>query len=358
MAQRKKPRCFVAMAFDHSDTDNIYDHHIEPVLKRNDVIPIIINRQEDNRDINNQIIGHLDNCDFCIADLTYTRPSVYYEAGYAQKHVEVIYTVRADHLKKGQPEDRRVHFDLQMKPIIKWVNPSDRTFQSRLEKRLKNTALKRWQQQNDKSLKILKERDKFNSLPLHDRLKIFRKSAINIAIRYNFENWELKRKRFSNRSRQNIYEKVYKNPSRYSGIDAYFFGEKKDNSVLKIITITAIEKALADFFRYDIGSLWYRYGSHKYILEKNEKDLKSINKIEEHHLILSPNRTPESRIRSEKKHLFKDNQSDRYFFDSEYEYREAQKEIEIDRRIFIYFPTGIDSDTNVRRKLDAIISKI
>ena len=59
---------------------------------------MIINRREDNRDINHQIIEQLNACDFCITDLTYTRPSVYFEAGYAQRAVDVIYTVRSDHL--------------------------------------------------------------------------------------------------------------------------------------------------------------------------------------------------------------------------------------------------------------------
>ncbi|MBA7694210.1 hypothetical protein ES703_102817 [subsurface metagenome] len=125
MTLARKPRCFVAMAFDHDDTDSLYEKSIKPVLKSLGVIPVIINRREDNRDINQQIIKQLNACDFCIADLTYTRPSVYFEAGYAQRAVEVVYTVRNDHLHKNQPDDRRVHFDLQMKPLIRWVGPDD-----------------------------------------------------------------------------------------------------------------------------------------------------------------------------------------------------------------------------------------
>ena len=143
MAIRRKPRCFVAMAFAKDDTDAIYDQAIEPVLRRNGIIPVIINRQENNLDINIQIMHHLKSCDFCISDLTYARPSVYFEAGYAQRAVEVIYTVRGDHLKKGQPEDKRVHFDLQMKPLITWKDQSDSTFPTRLEQRIKQTFLKK-----------------------------------------------------------------------------------------------------------------------------------------------------------------------------------------------------------------------
>jgi len=358
MAHRKKPRCFVAMAFDHRDTNSIYDQHIEPVLKRNNIIPIVINRQEDNRDINNQIIEHLDSCDFCIADLTYTRPSVYYEAGYAQRQVEVIYTARTDHLGKRQPEDRRVHFDLQMKPLISWDNPSDKRFQSRLEKRLKNTVLKTWQQRYKKSLKTSAERDKFNSLPLPTRLEIYRKNAINIAIRHDFKNWVLKQNPLFYCGKHEFYKKIYKNPSRYSNYNVFFFGEKKSDNNLKIITIASIEKALVNFFRYSILILIDRFGFHDYILAKNGKDLKSLNKIEEHHLILSPNKTPESRIRSQMPKLHKDNKSDRFYFDTKYRFREEKKEVALNRRVFLYFPIGIDSESNVKGKLDNIISKI
>ena len=124
------------MAFDHADTDLLYEKQIEPVLRKNGVIPIIINRRQSNDDLNNQIIRQLKICDFCVADLTYTRPSVYFEAGFAERSVEVIYTARKDHLDRGAPEDRRVHFDLQMKPLITWSTATDRTFGIRLEKRL------------------------------------------------------------------------------------------------------------------------------------------------------------------------------------------------------------------------------
>src|SRR5262249_50457195 len=115
MPATRNPRCFVAMAFDHNDTDAVYDLLIKPTLQRNGIVPIIVNRRQSNDDLNKQIIELLDGSDFCIADLTYARQSVYFEAGYAQRKSPVIYTVRRDHLKRGQPDDLRVHFDLQMK---------------------------------------------------------------------------------------------------------------------------------------------------------------------------------------------------------------------------------------------------
>jgi len=121
----EKPTCFVAMAFGKEDTEKLYDNLMLPVLNKLNIRPVIINRQESNDDLNLQIIEELEKCDFAIADLTYARPSVYFEAGFAQRAVEVIYTVRADHLKNSQPDALRVHFDLQMKNLITWSGTDD-----------------------------------------------------------------------------------------------------------------------------------------------------------------------------------------------------------------------------------------
>jgi hypothetical protein len=75
-----------------------------------------------------------------LADLTYARPSVYFEAGYAQRVVPVIYIARRDHFKEKLADPNgnlRVHFDLQMRNIIPWSSGSDRTFLKRLKARVK-----------------------------------------------------------------------------------------------------------------------------------------------------------------------------------------------------------------------------
>jgi nucleoside 2-deoxyribosyltransferase len=123
----KRPICFVAMAFGRDDTDAFYEKQILPTLKRNGVRPVIINRRQSNDDINFQIFDQLDKADFCIADLTYTRPSVYFEAGYAQRSIPVIYTVRS---------------------------VSDLTFSNRLERRINATFLRKCKQVQKKNQDI------------------------------------------------------------------------------------------------------------------------------------------------------------------------------------------------------------
>lgn len=132
-------RCFVACAFGHKDVNVIYDQAIFSVLKAVGIIPIRIDRVEHNDDIDDRIIRELNKCDFCIADLTYARPSVYYEAGYViGSDKPVISTCRTDHFR-AKPDDPlgnyRVHFDLQMKNIIPWTE-SNTSFKSKLKSRI------------------------------------------------------------------------------------------------------------------------------------------------------------------------------------------------------------------------------
>lgn len=123
--------CFVAMAFGYKDTDKVYDHLIAPILRNKDVEPVRIDCIEFNDDIDDRIISELKRCDFAVADLTYARPSVYFEAGFAQRSVPIIYTCRKDHFSPSADDqfgNLRVHFDLQMKNIIPWSSSSDSKF--------------------------------------------------------------------------------------------------------------------------------------------------------------------------------------------------------------------------------------
>lgn len=80
------------------------------------MMPIRVDRKQHRDDLNNFIRRMIKECDIVLADLTYTRPSVYYEAGFAERFSPVVYTVRTDHLSRSQPDEQlRVHFDLEMK---------------------------------------------------------------------------------------------------------------------------------------------------------------------------------------------------------------------------------------------------
>ena len=126
------------MAFGHADADAIYDS-VQTALKPMRIRTIRIDRIEHNDDIDKRIIAEIETADFVLADLTYARPSVYFEAGYAQRAIPVIYTARGDHFKDKADDPNgnlRVHFDLQMRNIIAWSSERDRTFLRRLKARV------------------------------------------------------------------------------------------------------------------------------------------------------------------------------------------------------------------------------
>lgn len=76
-------RCFVASAFGKNDVDQIFKKCLRPVLRVNSIRAYRVDVVEHNDDIDDKIYELIDTADLVIADLTYARPSVYFEAGYA-----------------------------------------------------------------------------------------------------------------------------------------------------------------------------------------------------------------------------------------------------------------------------------
>ncbi len=171
MAQ-KRLKCFIAMAFGRNDCDAVYIKFILPTLRDLGITPIRVDRREHRDDLNNYIIRMLREADFVLGDLTYARPSVYYEVGFAEREIPVVYTARADHLSRAQQDDRlRVHFDLEMKKIVKWRNVNDKSFPKRLRQRIAYLIRPLIRTiQIDKKLE--KDREDFRSLSVRDRLKV------------------------------------------------------------------------------------------------------------------------------------------------------------------------------------------
>lgn len=133
--------CFVAMAFGDTEADQVYDRCIAKNLRAIKVDVYRVDRVEHNNNIDDQIMLSLSQCEMAIVDLTFARPSVYFEAGYAESRgVPVVYTCRADHFKPRVDDpggNLRVHFDLQMRNIIAWRNGDDEFFKTRLRSRVK-----------------------------------------------------------------------------------------------------------------------------------------------------------------------------------------------------------------------------
>lgn len=164
-------RAFVAMAIGRTDTDQAFDRLIRPALAAANITAVRVDRIEHNDDIDDRIMAELDRCDLVVADLTYARPSVYFEAGYAQRETDVVYTCRRDHLspRVGDPMGNyRVHFDLQMKNIIPWRGPNDHTFVKTLTRRVRIVVAPMVRQREMES-REREATDRFSSLSVERR---------------------------------------------------------------------------------------------------------------------------------------------------------------------------------------------
>jgi hypothetical protein len=112
--------CFVAMSFDTNLFD-VYDHAIEPAIIQCGFQPLIIRKEHVNSDvtINDAIIADIKKARFTIADFTFHKAGVYFEAGYALgRGQKVIYLCREDEIEKA-------HFDTRNYQHIVWKDPNN-----------------------------------------------------------------------------------------------------------------------------------------------------------------------------------------------------------------------------------------
>lgn len=136
----RKLKCFIACAFGKRDVDEVYMKVITATLKKLKIEPLRVDRVNHNDKIDRKIIELINECDFAIADLTYARPSVYYEAGYVEgQKKKVIYLARYDHTKQKEDDKEgnlKIHFDLITQNIILWKRNFTQTNKT-LNKRIK-----------------------------------------------------------------------------------------------------------------------------------------------------------------------------------------------------------------------------
>jgi nucleoside 2-deoxyribosyltransferase len=225
--------CFIASPLGHADVDLIFEQTILPVLSKLKVKPLRVDRVEHNEDIDDKIFELIDRSDLCIADLTYARPSVYYEAGYAfGQGKPVIYIARSDHFKPRLDDpvgNFKIHFDLQMKNIIQWTKP-DRYFRHKLEKRLKY-ILRGLPRKDQKSKEEDTSEKIFQSLSQYQQLRQIQEKATFLLRRRGFSRNKSHRYRFGD----------------------YTLFRKVDNSTLRdiyIIPVVRLNKSTKSLFPY------------------------------------------------------------------------------------------------------------
>lgn len=163
------------MRIGDKETDELLAKTVLPTLKKCGVRGIRVDQIVHNDDVDDRIIAELDRADLVIADLTLARPSVYFEAGYAEGHNKpVVYTSRRDHLSPRADDQHgnfRIHFDLQMKPIIDWSHATDADFARRLESRV-NLVLRPIRRARQLESKRAEEQAQFAQLPVDEQLSL------------------------------------------------------------------------------------------------------------------------------------------------------------------------------------------
>jgi len=366
MARTLKPRCFVAMAFDQPDTDALYEKSIQPVLNQNSIVPVIINRREDNRDINHQIIEQLEACDFCIADLTYARPSVYFEAGYAQRKADVIYTARSDHVRTSQPDNLRVHFDLQMKPLIRWTKPDDPSFRTRLSARLRNTVLRDWYRKLASQQKLHAQRSEFANTPLAERLHELRLAALKSFVRLGYRSWtplSWRRRPDKPLSGREMLT--------YAGTCGSMLSTHLRKKCLHVVSLRIEESLTLKKLREEVGDRLVCGDDPPHLNGRQLiDDRSSVNQTIEHHILASINAVPSNRIMSAMPILGWNAQSGCYATEITWEYegtrwtqtryKRLAKEVSIHvrRRINVHFMGRVQCLSEFRASLQSVIEAI
>ncbi len=124
------PQSFIAMCFNQDMF--AARKAIQSAVEKSGYIPVFIDMKEHNNQIIPEIFYEIRHSSFVIADLTYHRNGVYYEAGYAEALGKtVILTCR-----ESDFEDR--HFDVAQKNTIVWTDVQD--LLHRLIKRIEATV--------------------------------------------------------------------------------------------------------------------------------------------------------------------------------------------------------------------------
>lgn len=168
-------RCFVAMAFGNEDTDTLYDQHIVKAVEAADMLPIRIDKLIHMDRIDARIRSEIAKADVVIADLTYARQSVYWEAGYAERESPVVYTCRRDHFHPVENDPHgnyRVHFDLANANIIPWSGTGSAAFRAKLHKTLLYASKSVRQQKAEQRQDALQRKQFTLRAPLEQRRSI------------------------------------------------------------------------------------------------------------------------------------------------------------------------------------------
>lgn len=116
----ERQNIFIASVFGNNIINLLYDDVFKPACLHYNHIPFRVDKYEENKPITELIIKSITESEVLIADLTFARPSVYFEIGYAHGlGIPILLTCRKDHFR-GNADNLKVHFDLEQYKISYW----------------------------------------------------------------------------------------------------------------------------------------------------------------------------------------------------------------------------------------------
>lgn len=281
-----KLTCFVACAFGKKDVDKFYSKILYPLLRSMDIVLLRVDKINHNGNIDQKIISLIKNCDFGIADLSYARPSVYYEAGYLHGlKKDVVFTARRDHFSPKIEDEHgifKIHFDLLTKNIIAWNK-----FDSALKKKIKNRVeliSKPIIEEKNKFLKESKEREAFLRTSISDRIKLLAGYWTTIKSRSKYSRVDSSKKYqvYHSKSKKSVIVCIF--DDKFSAANIKYFGRYKHagwftfqsyfslNDIksitfvfnsLKKVNDSSIHSALPDFEREEKRKIYNHIGDDK-----------------------------------------------------------------------------------------------
>jgi hypothetical protein len=281
---------------------------------------------EHNEDIDDKIFALLDAADFAIIDLTYSRPSVYYEAGYAYgKGKPVVYIVRSDHFR-ARDEDPdgllRVHFDLQMKNIVSWSSPNE-VFRNRLNKRLLH-VLSPLLREREKADKLQKVRSHFSRLSQSSQLIQLSSAAEALIKSKDFEIQEPSRS-------------ISRTSPIFPRLLAVKMSKKTKKEVVLIFTNSALKRAFQAV--QDYGSLGFSSG-------------KDMLHVELHYVFISLSAVPQSRVTGALSHF---QPLDQVTFYRKYDYKNLPND---PNDLYVHVIGGVKSETEFNDLFNSVLSRV
>jgi nucleoside 2-deoxyribosyltransferase len=121
--------------------DFVYRDALVPAVTDSGLLPYRVNEEEFDGTITEAILEKIRNSRLVVADLTDERPNCYFELGYALALGKpAILAARKDHDPRRDsrnPDDPKVHFDLDSHKITYWVRENLNELRQQLALRIK-----------------------------------------------------------------------------------------------------------------------------------------------------------------------------------------------------------------------------